>query len=140
METGGDALPWKDTERYAQIMLARSIASFKEHTPASQITFCDRGIPDTLGYLRLIGHSDADALAASLGYRYAGRFLAPPWQAIYETDSERKQSFEEADKTREVVVRVYEECGYEIVELPLSSPAERAEFILHHVKGRVQLG
>jgi predicted ATPase len=31
------------------------------------------------------------------------------------------------------MARVYEECGYEVVEIPLSSPAERAEFILQEV-------
>jgi predicted ATPase len=135
VQTGGTAVPWSDTARYAKRMLERSILSFRERTPASQITFCDRGIPDTLCYFRLIGHDDAEAVTASMTYRYAHEvFLAPPWQAIYATDSERKQSFGEAVRTCNLMTRVYEECGYEIVELPLVSPAERADFILGHVQ------
>ena len=39
--------------------------------------------------------------------------MAPPWRAIYVTDKERKQSFAEAIKTYDLMVRVYEELGYE---------------------------
>lgn len=135
VQTGGTAVPWSDTARYAKLMLERSILSFHEHTPASQITFCDRGIPDTVCYLRLIGHDDSEAVTASMTYRYAQKvFLAQPWQAIYATDGERKQSFEEAVRTYNLMTKVYEECGYEIVELPLVSPPERADFIFGHVQ------
>jgi predicted ATPase len=135
VQSGGTALPWGDTARYAKLMLERSILSFREQMTASQITFCDRGIPDTVCYLRLIGHDDAEAVAASVAYRYAAKaFLAPAWAEIYATDSERKQSFEEAVRTCNLMRQVYEECGYEVVELPLVSPAERADFILEHVQ------
>jgi len=135
VQTAGTALPWSDTARYAKLMLERSILSFCEHTPALQITFCDRGIPDTLCYLRLIGDDDIDAVAASMAYRYAHKvFLAPPWREIYTTDTDRKQSFEEAVTTCHLMAKVYEECGYEVVQLPLVSPAKRAEFILEHVQ------
>jgi predicted ATPase len=115
-------------------MLERSTSSFREQPARSQIIFCDRGIPDTLAYSRLIGRTDADAVAASVVYRYARRvFLAPAWHAIYATDKERKQSFEEAVKTCDLIAKTYEECGYEIVELPLSSPTERSNFISERV-------
>ncbi len=137
MQLGQNALPWGDRDWYAKLMLDRSIASFREHSPASGITFCDRGIPDTLCYLRLIGKDDAEAMAASAIYRYASKvFLAPAWRAIYATDAERKQSYEEAVRTCELMASVYEECGYEVVELPLCSPEERAEFILGHIASR----
>jgi predicted ATPase len=133
-QTGGNALPWGNTARYSQQMLERSISSFQE-TPASQVAFCDRGIPDTLAYCRLIGHSDTEAMVASLTYRYARKvFLAPPWRAIYATDTERTQSFEEAVRTCNLIAEVYAECGYELVELPLASARERTEFILEYLQ------
>jgi predicted ATPase len=96
--------------------------------------FCDRGIPDTLGYMRLIGFEDLYAAAASRSYRYARTvFVAPPWRAIYVTDKERKQSFAEAIKTYDLIVRVYEELGYRNVELPQCTVAERADFILQNL-------
>lgn len=136
METGGVALPWKDTRRYSEIMLERSIASFMQNAAIPETAFCDRGIPDTLGYVRLISLRDlhASATAASQSYRYASTvFVAPPWQAIYVTDTERKQSFAEAIKTYDTVVQVYEELGYRIVTLPQCSTEERADFVIQNL-------
>ncbi len=130
--TGGDALPWEDTARYTQLMLAGSIASYQEHCSASQPTFFDRGIPDTLCYARIINLPETDEIeAACATYRYHPRvFAAPPWREIYSTDEERKQTFEHAVHVYEPMLRVYEECGYELVELPRVSVTARAEFVL----------
>jgi predicted ATPase len=85
---------------------------------AAYTNLTDRGVPDTLGYSRLIG-------------RYAPMvFVAPPWQEIYETDGERKQDFAEAERTYQTVVEVYGECGYETLEVPRTTPLARAQFIL----------
>src|SRR5262249_15289939 len=128
----GKALPWKDRELYAQLMLERSIACYNAHAGASGPTFFDRGIPDTLGYTRLIGLNNDDLIRkACAEYRYAKVvFLAPPWKEIYATDAERKQDFVEAGRTCEVLRQVYSECGYEIIVLPKAPPRERAAFIL----------
>lgn len=132
MQTGGTALPWSDRQAYAELMLVRSIDSYLAHTPASKLMFSDRGIPDTLCYARLIGLEDTGRILRScFEYRYAPLvFLAPPWQKIYETDSERRQDFAEAERTFEQMASVYQECGYELSYLPKISPQERAQFIL----------
>jgi hypothetical protein len=44
-----------------------------------------------------------------------------------------KQSFAEAIETYDRVVRVYEELGYRVVELPLCTVEERADFILQNL-------
>lgn len=133
--SGGTALPWQDRETYTQLMLSRSIESYLEHSPASQPTFSDRGIPDTLCYARLIGLPDTTQIEnACRAYRYAPVvFLAPPWKAIYETDSERKQDFNEAVRTYEQMAKVYQDCGYELQILPTIQPLARAEFIVERV-------
>jgi predicted ATPase len=130
--TSGTALPWGDRKAYTDLMLQRSIESYLEHTPAWEPTFSDRGIPDSLGYARLIGLVEEENLrTACREYRYALRvFLAPPWREIYETDSERKQDFAEAERTYSVVKDVYRECGYEIVELPRIDPVARAAWVV----------
>jgi predicted ATPase len=131
----GKALPWEDRERYTELMLERSIQSFVEHRPARAPTFSDRGIPDTLCYARLIGLPEKSIRLACDEYRYAQRvFIAPHWPEIYGTDSERKQDFEEAQRTYELMAKVYEECGYELVELPRVGPAARAEFVISQLK------
>ena len=132
---GGSAVPWGNRERYTSLMLQRSIESYLQHTPAAEKTFADRGIPDSLCYARLIRLEDESKIREACDlYRYAKRvFLAPAWREIYETDTERKQDVAEAVRTAEVMARVYEEYGYEVMELPKASVAERADFILKHI-------
>jgi predicted ATPase len=133
--SGGSALPWADREAYTRLMLERSIDSYVAHTPASQPTFSDRGIPDTLCYARLIGLADDGFIReACRRHRYAPLvFLAPTWKEIYRTDGERKQDFAEAQRTFDMMADVYRECGYEIAELPKAAPAARAQFILERL-------
>ena len=132
VQAGGRALPWDDRETYTALMLQRSIESYLEHTPALKPTFSDRGIPDTLGYARLIGLREQGSIESACQlYRYASLvFIAPPWKEIYETDKERKQDFAEAQRTFEQVTDVYRKCGYRLSELPKLPPVSRAQFIL----------
>ena len=135
---GGSALPWANRELYTELMLERSIESYRKHSPALQPTFCDRGIPDTLTYARLIGLTDESAARTACDqYRYAPQvFIAPPWEEIYAIDTERKQDFAEAERTFAFLKQVYQQFGYELVDLPRSSPAERAKFIQDRVAVR----
>jgi len=132
MRDGGNALPWSDRERYCRLMLERSIASYQKHAASKETIFFDRGIPDTFCYARLIGSPlENETLAACNRYRYMGRvFLLPPWQEIYATDAERKQTYDEVVKTYHMMGEAYEDCGYKVVEIPRASPAQRADFLL----------
>jgi predicted ATPase len=134
---GGNALPWGDRERYCRFMLERSVASYQKHAASTETIFFDRGIPDTLCYARLIGSPlEDEILAACEMHRNATQvFLAPPWREIYVTDAERKQTFDEAVKTYSMMVEAYQECGYEVVEIPRVSPRLRADFILNELLG-----
>jgi predicted ATPase len=89
------------------------------------------GIPDILGYARLIGLADTAAMErACREYRYAPLvFLAPPWSEIYRIDTERKQDLAEAERTYDCLARVYRECGYGTIDVPKLEPRERAEFV-----------
>jgi len=139
VRNGGTLVPRQDREAYTQLKLQRSIASYLLHTPALRTMFSDRGIPDTLGYARLIALREQelmqDTLAACRQYRYAPVvFLAPPWKEIYETDGERKQDFAESERTFEQITEAYRDCGYELLPLPRTTPAARARFILQQIK------
>lgn len=138
VQAGGSALPWADREAYTRLMLQRSIESFRAHCAVADLTFADRGLPDTLAYARLIGLTGIGPIErACRRYRYAATvFVAPPWEAIYVTDSERKQTYEEVGRTHDHLVRTYLDCGYELIELPRLPPAGRAEFILDALRRR----
>jgi predicted ATPase len=135
VKTNGDALPWGDRSRYTELMLTRSIDAYRSNTPSSEIVFMDRGIPDVACYARLIGLPLFDELRrACETYRYnATVFMAPPWKDIYTTDSERKQTYQEAIDTHRVMVAVYEEYGYQPIELPRIPSEARAEFVIARI-------
>jgi predicted ATPase len=133
MRDGGNALPWGDRERYCRLMLEGSIASYEKYAASTETTFFDRGIPDTLCYARLIGSPMEDEIRVVCDkYRYMAQvFLAPPWQEIYATDAERKQTYDEVVKTYHLMGETYRDCGYEVVEIPRMTPAQRADFIVN---------
>ncbi|HEJ1088366.1 TPA: AAA family ATPase [Serratia marcescens] len=128
---GGNALPWGDRQAFAERMLDWELRSWREATGAT-CWFFDRGLPDIAGYLTLCGLPIPARLTAAIGaFRYADTvFIAPPWRAIYAQDSERKQSFAEAEQTYRAMLAAYRQHGYQLQELPRASPDERADFLL----------
>lgn len=58
-------------------------------------------------------------------------FITPPWEAIYEADSERDQTWEEAVDVYQRLYNWYEGQGYDLVVLPKDSIEQRVEFVLH---------
>jgi predicted ATPase len=136
MRDEGSALPWKDRALFTNLMLERSIESYRAYSSAKSPTFFDRGIPDSLAYASLIGLPDKKHLEeACHQYQYATQvFVAPPWKEIYATDNERKQDFAEAERTWKQITETYQECGYTVIELPKTTPKLRAEFILEHLQ------
>ena len=129
---GGPALPWADRAAFAELMLQWELRSHREARSQAGPVFFDRGVPDVIGYLRLVGLKTPEHLKrAAFIFRYRRKiFMAPPWRDIFHTDEERRQSWGEAVATYESMLGVYTEFGYEIVDLPLSPVEERADFIL----------
>ena len=132
IEISGDALPWKDTRKYSDMMLGRSVDDFVRLSDNNSLLFFDRGIPDTYGYEVLIKLTISKDLEEAVKiYRYNPTvFILPPWKEIYETDNERKQDFKEAVDTFQVMKKVYADLGYNPVEVPCLPVKERAAFVL----------
>ncbi len=136
---GGSALPWSDRQAFAEMMLSWDMRS---HRMALQLAaqrpgpvFCDRGVADVLGYLRLSNLPVPSHVrkAAEL-FRYHRRvFIAPPWAEIFTQDSERKQDFDEAVRTYETLAETYVSLGYTLIPLPLSPVTSRLQFVREHV-------
>lgn len=134
---GGPALPWADRAAFAELMLAWDMRSHHAACAAPGPVFCDRGVPDVAGYLRLSGLPVPDHVArAAERFRYNRTvFIAPPWAEIFHTDAERKQDFAEAVRTFHAMADTYRAYGYTLLELPRASPEERASFILTATAG-----
>jgi predicted ATPase len=129
---GGPAVPWGDRGLFAELMLCWEMRSYRLAEQQSGPVFFDRGVPDVVGYLRLSRLPvPAYFEKAAEIFRYNHRvFIAPPWQEIFQQDRERKQDFDEAMRTCEVLAETYKALGYELIELPRISVAERVRFIL----------
>jgi predicted ATPase len=138
-EIGGMGVHWGDRQLFAELMLMHEIRSYEEAYAAPGLVFFDRGVTELTGYLRMSGRPVlAHFKAAADAYRYNRVvFAAPPWREIFANDVERKQDFAEAVQTHEACVRSYRECGYDVVELPKSSVADRVRFVLARVGGAV---
>jgi predicted ATPase len=128
---GGNALPWGDRALFAELMLSWELRSYRMAEEEAGPVVFDRGVPDVLGYLRLCGLSvPAHMLKAAETFRYRREvFIAPPWREIFAEDSERKQSFAEAERTHAALSDAYNALGYELIELPRASIAERKAFV-----------
>ncbi|ELY5855027.1 AAA family ATPase [Cronobacter malonaticus] len=132
MRTGGVALPWEDKAAFAALMFSREKHAWHAADAIDNVVFFDRGIPDIVGYLTLCELPVPEALhQAAMRLRYASTvFIAPPWEAIFTQDAERRQTFDEAVRTFEVMKRVYTRYGYQLAELPFTTPQARADWIL----------
>lgn len=129
---GGLALPWRNRELFAELMLSWEIRSYEIAKQERGPVFFDRGVPDIMGYLRLCNLPIPEHVrkAADIFRYHQSVFITPPWQEIFGQDHERKQDFDEAVRTYQAMVATYNECGYELVEVPCVPVAERVQFIV----------
>ncbi|QIG52159.1 AAA family ATPase [Nordella sp. HKS 07] len=132
MAIDGPILPWRDPALFAEAMLVWDMRSYRIAETQPGTVFFDRGVPDMIGYLRLMGLPvPAHMMRAAAQFRYNRLvFVAPFWAEIFATDSERKQSPEEARRTCQALMGTYREFGFELALLPLASVDERVRFVL----------
>jgi predicted ATPase len=132
MQSGGGGLPWIDRERFAELMFEWELRSYREAERQHGPVIFDRGLPDTIGYLRLEGlEVPAWMEEEAWRLRYNPRvFIAPPWKEIYGRDEERRQSWDVAVRTYEIMVLTYTELGYELTELPRATVEQRTDFVV----------
>jgi len=128
---GGTLLPWKDVVGFEKKVTEERIY-FLHHVDIQCIAFSDRGLPDQAAFSWYKGKELSEQLKAALAAnRYAKKvFLTPPWREIYQNDPIRTETFEEAVKIHDYIVKSYLENGYELIDLPFVSTEKRIEFIL----------
>ncbi len=90
----------------------------------------DRGLPDCIAYAQGFEVDSAAALVAAEARRYADPvFIAPPWEEIYTVDDLRRMTFAMVEVFHRDLVESYETLGYDLVELPRSTVADRVAFV-----------
>lgn len=137
IQNDGEGVPWKNKIYYAQLMLAASLETYQRtiDETSSNIVFFDRGILDTICYMKMENIPITEEMNNLVCAHTYNRkvFILPPWEEIYATDNERKQTWEEAVLTFDKMKQTYLEYGYEVIEVPKNSVECRCEFILRHI-------
>lgn len=126
-QPGGMELRRDDPLGFAEAMLEAHRREWERHAGSDIPVVFDRGFPDVVGFLEVSGLGvtpEIDRVCRTL--RYSGPILrAPAWREIYCQDAQRIQNWEEAVASDEAVTRAWQRYGYDPIDLPLASVAER---------------
>lgn len=138
LNSRGNGLPWMNKELFAELMFNASVKRYQKMVRISGTdpVFFDRGILDTIGYLkleRLPVPKEMERAAYEMQYN-KNVFILPPWKEIYENDPERKQTPEIAERTFECMFDTYREYGYHVIEVPKIAVEQRIRFILEIIE------
>lgn len=134
LHKGGDALPWKDKIGYASRMFKAGIQHYHDtyHDWAGELVFFDRSVVDAVCYAEMENLTTAptvmDDVKACIYEKMV--FILPPWKAIYQTDTERKQNWQEAQLTFDCLKKTYSRLGYILVEVPRTTVEQRCIFLI----------
>ena len=90
---------------------------------------------DGLAYMKLQNIPIPQQMLTDLKtHRYESKvFIAPSWDEIYNQDSERLESFEEAIAIDKSLREIYQLFDYELVNIPFTTVEERVKFILSQI-------
>lgn len=137
-EPGGMTLREDDPLAFAEAMLAAHMVEYENAARSGPGTVLfDRGFPDVAGFLDVSGlpvPPSVDKVCRALRY-HGPVFRAPAWAAIYSPDEERIQDWAEAVASDEAVTSAWRKYGYDPIDLPLSSVADRLAFIRARLAG-----
>lgn len=124
---------WRRSLAFPEMTLKRSVNMYlAENSEKNGITFFDRGIIDCISHPE-INKSPAREL------RYNKTvFIFPSWKEIYKMDNERIQTYEESVNVYYKCINAYKEYDYELLEVPIASVEERADFILSNAEKLIQ--
>ncbi len=134
LEIGGDILPWKNLASFSKLLMESRIKQFEEVLSLAY-TFFDRGLPDIIAYMQKdkLFIPDEYATKVKESYYFSKVFIVPPWKEIYHNDGERKEDYDTACMINDLIIRTYQDLGYQTVILPKISIKERTDFILNEI-------
>ncbi len=123
----------EDPFLFNQRILDERLLHFKKgQAMAEKVVFYDRGIPDVLAYMRYFQQPyGQDFALLCQEYRYDLVIVLPPWEAIYRTDEERLESFQEASEIHEQLLQTYAEFQYNAIKVPKGTIDERTTFVMN---------
>tara|TARA_X000001036_G_scaffold171028_1_gene161746 strand:- start:33 stop:584 length:552 start_codon:yes stop_codon:yes gene_type:complete len=98
-----------------------------------QVVFYDRGLHDIYAYLKATDIDNHFLKKRIYSFKYDLVFLLRPWKEIFKRDSERLESFEQAEMYYPFIKKTYEK-HHKVIELPEVSIEKRIFFIESFIK------
>ena len=120
---------------FSQKLLEGRLKQFQDtHHFEKSFVFYDRGLPDITAYMDFTNINYPDKFIETCNNnRYDTVFLLPPWKEIYKQDNERYESFEEAEKIHQCLLKGYKKYNYEVIEVPFGTLESRMQFITKYL-------
>lgn len=116
-------------ELFLKRLVQRSIDDFRSVSDAT-VVFFDRGLPDCVAYASAYGMDPERFRQQAARFRYESPvFIASPWKEIHTPDPLLRATFEQVEAFHLQLQSVYLLLGYELIELPTTSPSTRVEAI-----------
>ena len=104
----------------------------EETAPKNNLIFWERGLPDSIVYIKKCSGDHNLAVQASKRRSYKGVFILD-MLPVYDKDYARTETSEKAKEIHEALYNCYTELGYKAIRIPVAPISERAEFIVKQV-------
>ncbi|MGB3590527.1 MAG: ATP-binding protein [Nonlabens sp.] len=132
-EQGIQQLFLEDPFAFSNELLSGRVRQY--HGARSGINIYDRGIPDVPAYHIYSGDPiPGNYRQQAVELRYDIVLYLPPWEEIYIQDSERYESWEQAQELGKVLYDYYQELDYRIIQVPTGTVEERLSFVLKTIE------
>lgn len=117
---------------FSQMLLEGRAKQFVEADSHEHATvFLDRGLPDVLAYMDFFGSDyPPDFTSICQKNTYDAVFILAPWHEIFQSDSVRYETFEQAEVIHKHLLETYQKYNYNLTDVPFETVAKRADFIL----------
>ena len=105
----------------------------EKYHPEDMLTFFDRGMHDTLAYLKLRGFKlEKNIIDAMKSSRYKKVFLLEPLDT-YQLDYARTETAHDAKRLNKLLYESYDEHGMTPIMVPALPVRERVSFVLNNI-------
>ena len=106
--------------------------SIEEQLPKNEITFLERGIPDSYAYYHLCkASSDSELLLSMKNCRYKKVFLLD--RLVFLKDYARTEDENTAQRLHLLLKKGYKKIHADIITVPVMSIKERVDYILNNI-------
>ena len=129
-----DCFPWNNTLDFShQVFLEISNLLSSINT---DFCFFDRSLVDIIAYMDIskISRNKIYINAIKTSNYNKNVFFLPYWEDIYTIDLQRRETKEQAKLIEKNLRLIYNELGFNLIDVPMSVLKERVDFIIKNVQ------